>query len=94
MANGQASLVTVTRRTAACFVECSAHEASAAAEIAATRTTAKYPNVLRNGGRNTLSDDARQLLSHLRLISASSGDVRQLLFLFSVFLCLCNGFIL
>jgi len=83
--------VTVVCTSAGPYLNSSAREAGAAAEFAASRETAKYvslaasyiffPTAVETQG--PLSEEARQLLCDLgRRISASSGDVREMSFLF------------
>ena len=83
--------VTVTCTTADSYVASSAEEAGAAAEMAATRKATKYgdlapqysfyPIAIETHG--PLNEMARQLLSDVgRRISVSSGDDREVSFLF------------
>ena len=83
--------VTTICTSASSYIDSSAREADAAAEIAAMRKTAKYSNL---SSQHTfyptavetlgpLNEDARLSLSDLgRRISAASGDLRQVSFLF------------
>ena len=75
------------------YIDSSAREAGTAAEIAATRKTAKYSNLsppqlhtfypIAVESLGALNEDARLLLSDLgRQISAACGDVRDVSFLF------------
>ena len=83
--------VTVTCTTASSYIAASAREAGAAAELAASRKTAKYSSLATQyifypvavETHGPLNEEARQLLSDLgRRASASSGDVREVSFLF------------
>jgi len=83
--------VTAICTTASSYIDSSTREAGAVAEIAATRKTAKYSNL---SSQHTfypiavetlgpLNEDASLLLSDLvRRISAASGNVREVSFLF------------
>jgi len=90
MAGRQASCLVVCT-SAVSYLNSSAREAGAAAEFAASRKTAKYISLAASHLffriaveiQGPLNEDARQLLCDLgRRISASSGDDREVIFLF------------
>ena len=83
--------VTAICTTAASYIDSSTREAGAAAEIAATRKMAKYSNMTSQHifcpiaveTLGPLNDDARMLLTDLgKRISAASGEIREVSFLF------------
>jgi len=94
--------VTVACTSADSYVEASAHEAGAAAEIAATRKTAKYADLTTRfafepiavGTQGLRNESPRDLLIDMgRWISMSSGNDREVHFLFQRVQLSCNDLI-